>query len=88
MPRDFIAQHGSPQAAARWYEALRAAVESLAFAPRRCGYACEHVAGRTDELRQFIVGSHRLIFTIRGDEVHVLHIRHAARSNIEDVSPD
>lgn len=81
---DYIAKHGSPEAALRWYEGLEAAVASLAHVPASHGYAREHDAIPGIELRQVVFKSHRLIFTIRGDQVHVLHIRHVARANLDD----
>lgn len=82
----YIAEHGSPGAAQRWYEGLEAAVASLASMPARCGYARENESFRGVELRQLVYKSHRLIFTVRGDEVHVLHVRHVARTNLDDIS--
>ena len=53
--------------------------------PRRCGVAPESKSvGR--EIRQLLYGRrggvYRALFTIRAREVHVLHIRHAARSTM------
>ena len=83
---NYIAEHGSPEIALRWYEGLEAAVGSLAETPASHGYAREHGAFPGVELRQLVFKSHRLIFTIRDEEVHVLHIRHVARANLEDIS--
>lgn len=82
----YIAQHGSPETALRWYDGLEAAVASLTSMPTRCGYARENESFPGVELRQLVYKSHRLIFTVRGDEVHVLHVRHVARANLEDLS--
>lgn len=86
----YIAEHGSPEIALLWYEGLEAAVASLAEMPARCGYARENEAFTGIELRQLVFKSHRLVFTIRGDEVHVLHVRHVARASLDDLkeSPD
>jgi plasmid stabilization system protein ParE len=78
---EYIAEHASPEVAGRWYEALEAAIKSLATMPRRCPLAREHGSLAGVELRQLVVHSHRLIFTIRASEVHVLHVRHAACEN-------
>lgn len=85
---DYLAEHGSPEIALRWYEGLEAAIASLADMPARCGYARENEAFAKVELRQIVFKSHRLIFTIRGDEVHVLHVRHVARANLGDLPAD
>lgn len=79
---DYIAAHSSPEIALGWYEGLEAAIASLSEMPARCGYARENDAFPRIELRQLIFKSHRLIFTVRGDEVHVLHVRHVARANL------
>lgn len=82
---DYIAAHGSPEIALRWYKGLEAVIASLAEMPASHGYAREHGAFPRVELRQVVFKSHRLIFIIRGEEVHVLHIRHVARANLDDI---
>lgn len=81
----YIADRGYPQAAASWYKALEQSVASLASMPSSHPYAREHGSVSGVELRQLLFQSHRLIFTIRGQEVHVLHVRHVARENVEDL---
>ncbi len=81
--RDLRAAHRwiakrAPEAADRWLEGLAAAFDSLAQHPGRCPLAAESAAFRT-EIRQLLYGSYRLLFTIRGRKVLVLHVRHAAR---------
>lgn len=83
----YIAEQGSAEMASRWYEGLEAAVASLEFMPARCGFAREHEALPGVELRQLVYKSHRPIFTIRENEVHVLHMRHVARADLESL-PD
>lgn len=85
---DYIAAHGSPDAALTWYEGLCAAIASLEVMPAKCGLAREHAAFPAADLRQLIYASHRLIFTIRGREVHVLHVRHVARDDLGSALPD
>jgi plasmid stabilization system protein ParE len=67
----------SPEAAARWLEALDGVVDSLERLPQRCGSAPE---SRTfdREIRQILHGVYRVLFTIKGSEVHVLHVRHGS----------
>ena len=79
----YIADQGYPETALRWYDGLEEAIASLASMPARCPHAREHGLIPHVELRQLIFKSHRLIFTIRGDEVHVLHVRHVARENLD-----
>ena len=77
----FIAQR-SPAGAARWFDGLRQAVDTLERFPTRCGVAPES-AHFDVEIRQLLYGrgrnKYRILFTIRGSEVHVLHVRHAPR---------
>jgi plasmid stabilization system protein ParE len=86
---DWIASQ-SPEAAARWANGFQRVLQSLRSNPRRCGHANEHQKVPF-ELRQLLYGrrrNYRAIFTIRGDEVVVLAIRHAARQDLsaEDLS--
>jgi hypothetical protein len=45
--------------------------------PRRCPIAPEGAAFPI-EIRQFLYGSYRVLFTVDDSGVHVLHIRHTA----------
>lgn len=47
--------------------------------PERCALAREDTAFHGIELRQLVFKSHRVLFVVRGGDMHVLHIRHAAR---------
>ena len=73
----------SPVAAGRWLNAIEAEIHSLAHFPERCPRAREDGRFRY-ELRQLVDGRrhgrYRVIFTIRGNEVHVLHVRHGAKA--------
>lgn len=80
---DYIAAQSSAEVALRWYEGLEAVIASLAEMPAQHGYAREHGSVPGVEPRQVVFKSHRLIFTIRGEEVIVLHIRHVARDNLD-----
>ena len=81
----YIAEHASVDTALQWYEGLEKAIESLSTMPLRCPLARENDAFPGVELRQIIFKSHRLIFTVRQRTVQILHIRHAARDNLEDL---
>jgi plasmid stabilization system protein ParE len=78
---EWLAQR-APQGAVRWYNGLLDAIESLADFPRRCSLAPED-EHFDEEIRQLLYGKrrnvYRVLFTIRGNTVHVLHIRHASR---------
>ncbi len=77
----------APLNAERWLQGLSDAIESLEQMPRRCALARENEFFE-EELRQLVFKSHRIVFTIRGDTVHVLFIRHVARRTIGEVEDE
>lgn len=74
----WIAQH-APEHAVRWYADLEKAIESLKNFPARCSLAPENKHFE-EELRHLLFGKYRIIFAIRDESVHVLHIRHSSRN--------
>jgi plasmid stabilization system protein ParE len=85
----------SPEAAERWFNAIEAEIHSLEYFPMRCSRAREDGLFHY-ELRQLVYGRrqgrYRVIFTIRNQTVHVLHIRHGAlptmtKAEMEDLLP-
>ncbi len=78
----YIADLGSLEKALEWFDGLEAAVASLTEMPRRFGFAREHALMRGVELRQMSYKSHRVIYAVLRDELHVLHVRHTARDNL------
>lgn len=79
--------------AARWYEKILPAIATLAENPDRCPISPESDFYPTG-LRQLHFGSsrkrtHRIVFTIVGDEVRVLRVRHVAQQDLgpEDLMP-
>ncbi len=85
---DWWAAHRSANQAADWYAGFSASIESLAEDPERCPLAPED--GRFPyEIRDLHYGlgsrpTHRAVFTIRGDMVLVLTIRHAAQADLSE----
>jgi plasmid stabilization system protein ParE len=80
---DWIAEK-APEAAERWFNGFVAAISSLSRNPRRCGFAREH-RQFPFELRELLYGrrrNYRAIFTIRGSQVIVIAIRHAAQAEL------
>ncbi len=75
-------QGHSPAAAARWYAALLAAVRTLESHPERCALAPEGEKYGVP-LRQLLAGkrrqAYRVLFTVGGNVVNVVHVRHGAR---------
>src|SRR5260370_38784375 len=67
---------GKPEAQ-QWARQLRTAVlKQLAVVPKGFPLAPEDDEF-SEEIRQMVVGRYRVLFTIRGREVHVLHARGA-----------
>ena len=63
--------------AQRWARQLRAAVfNQLSVAPNAFPLAPED-SEFSEELRQMVVGRYRVLFTIKGRKVHLLHLRGA-----------
>ena len=67
--------------AQQWVRLLRTAVtEQLAVVPKGFPLAPEGEEF-SEEIRQMVVGRYRVLFTIKGREVHVLHVRGAYLSD-------
>lgn len=71
----------SPINAIRWEQGLEQAIHSLEMMPERCTVAPE-AAAFNYTIRQLLYGHYRVLFTIRGETVHVLHVRHGARDQL------
>lgn len=81
----YIREEGGEAAAERWLDGLIEKIGSLREHPHRCGYAREHEHGGEDELRQLLYGSHRVIYTVIGERVHILRVRHQRQNELNDV---
>lgn len=62
----------------RWYVGIRAAIRDLATSAQACGLAYED-RFFAETIRQRLFDSYKILFVIREDRVHVLHIRHQAQ---------
>lgn len=71
----------SPVNAVRWREKFYELTRALSRFPKRCGLALENEF-LNFEVRQQLHGSYRILFTINGQRVIVLHVRHAARRRV------
>ena len=82
-------ERDSPESAHQWAIGLMDAINSLRTFPRRCSLAPENEFF-TQEIRQLLYGKgrirYRVLFTIKGDAVSVLHIRHGARDALKPES--
>ena len=83
---EWIAGHISPAQAERWYQGLFKQMESLTRQPTRCPLAAESDKFPVD-LRELLFGKrnnkYRIIFTIVGNDVVVLYVRHSALKELE-----
>jgi plasmid stabilization system protein ParE len=62
----------------QWYYGIRAAIRDLAVSAPQCGLAYEN-RFFAETIRQRLFDSYKILFAIREDTVHVLHIRHQAQ---------
>lgn len=69
----------------RWFLALDDAIASLSMFPQRCPLALENLQFPF-EVRQLLYGRkphlYRILFTVKGENVNILHIRHGRREPI------
>ncbi|MBO0800051.1 MAG: type II toxin-antitoxin system RelE/ParE family toxin [Blastocatellia bacterium] len=77
----------SPDAAARWYGGLEKAIATLRQNPARHPVAEEETEQFGITIRRMLYGRRRgvfrILFTIEGDTVTLLYVRHSARGPIE-----
>jgi plasmid stabilization system protein ParE len=73
----------NPEFADRWFRSLMNAIATLQEEPQRCTLAVEHEIF-PEEVRQLLHGKaknvYRVLFTIRGNTVYVLYVRHSAQA--------
>ena len=76
-----------PSGSARWFAGMVEAINALDQFPARCPLAPEN-EHFTQEIRQLLYGPrndvYRILFTIEGNTVHVLHVRHGAQQHLTD----
>jgi plasmid stabilization system protein ParE len=70
----------------QWFRGLMNAIATLQESPRRCTLAVEHELF-SEEVRQLLYGTgraiFRLLFTIRGDVVYIVLVRHASQAPLK-----
>ena len=85
---DWLLSEGAGETGIRWFLALRDTISSLAAFPERSALAPEH-ARFSFEVRQLLYGRkphvYRILHTIEGETVKVLHIRHARQASSERI---
>lgn len=80
------ARERSTEQAERWYQGIRGAIAGLATSPERWAVAAERQQFQY-ELRELHYGlgskrTHRVLFTVVGETVLVLTVRHAAQDRL------
>ena len=79
---EWLISEGAGDTGRRWSLALQKAVEGLAIFPSRYPLAPENT-GFSFEVRQLLYGRkphiYRVLFTVQGETVYVLHLRHGRR---------
>jgi plasmid stabilization system protein ParE len=77
----------SPENARRWRQRLLEKIRTLAHNPQRCPLAHEN-DHFPQEIRELLYGKrrgvYRILFTIVGETVSILHVRHAARRFLDE----
>lgn len=69
----------APLNAVRWRKGLQQRLRSLERQPEAFGFAPENQDAKAD-IRQRLYGQYRILYTIRGETVFVLTVRHGART--------
>ena len=66
-----------------WYGSLKEQIESLRHFPKRCPLAPENGFLGKEEIRQLLFSKYpspyRVLFTVKGDTIQILNIRHGKR---------
>lgn len=80
-------QSASPAKAVRWARGVRAKIDTLKVHPTRCPVDPDSDA-YGEEVRMLLHGKrqgrYRILFAVRGETVHVLSVRHAARRSVAE----
>jgi plasmid stabilization system protein ParE len=77
----------APDAARGWVKGARTKIKSLAHDPERAPLAPESVSFE-NPIRELFYGSgnrgtYRILFTVLGQQVYVLHFRHGSMSRVD-----
>src|SRR5689334_22188779 len=88
---EILARSKSSRTALRRASGIRARIATLKTTPQRCAVDPDSEA-YGEEVRVLLYGKrsgvHRVLFTIRGDTVYVLTVRHSARRGLADEMAD
>jgi len=79
---EWLISHHAGDTGLRWFQGLQEAIATLSDLPERCPLAPEN-KNFPFEVRHLLYGRkphvYRIVFTIEGDTVYILHIRHGRR---------
>lgn len=79
----YLAENASEHVAAVWYQGVLEEISSLQEMPDRCSPAREAFAFKEVVVRQHFYKSHRIIFVVLQNEVHILHVWHVAQTSLK-----
>lgn len=83
---EWLISQNAREAGLHWFQGLKEAMASLSELPERCPLAAESISFPF-EVRQLLYGRkphvYRVLFTVQGEVVYVLHIRHGRRKRAE-----
>ncbi len=77
----WFCDQGAATAGERWLNSLLAKLKTLESLPERCSMAAE-AAEMNLEVRELLLGrrgTHRILFQIKGETVHILRVWHCSR---------
>ena len=73
----------APQAVREWHGSIKAQIETLKRLPKRYPLALENALWGNEPIRQLLFkgypSKYRILFTVKGQQVQILNIRHGAR---------
>ena len=74
----YLRNEASLELADHWFNAVVDAMVTLEEMPRRCPIAPEDEVF-AEEIRHLLIRPFRIVFTVRGSRVHILHVRHMSQ---------
>lgn len=80
--RDLKKNARDPQYPDRWLDEAYEEIHSLTTSPLRCSRAPEDDHFQ-EEIRQLICDWYKVLFTVKEQTVHVLHVRHERRDTLK-----
>lgn len=77
-----LCREASQDTGAEWFDSVVDAILTLEEMPHRCPLAPESEFFE-EELRHLLLKPYRVIFTIRGVYVHIVHLRHMSQQSLK-----